>query len=507
MLIERVVAETLNLIFVDERSSSVEEQSNIWLGLSCGIDSTVLLHAVAHYCSINYSSTQNGSNNSAQGTATLGGKLKAIHVHHGLSENADAWAKHAQVLCDELALKYSINIDCIIEKVQLDDHGDGLEQVARAARYRVFSKYCGSNDVLLQGHHLDDQIETFFMRAIRGSGLTGLASIPKQRDLSRDNTCQILRPFLTIEKNDLIEYARDHQLNWVEDESNQDSKIDRNWWRNELLPKIWQHYPKQKQALSRTINTIQHEQRLLQQLIINKIVLNDELQSPDHKTHSALKNIPRFNLLLIQSMDQATGLSYLRAWFAQYVDILPTAIQMKTIYVDMILARVDSEPQFSGSAFSLYRYHNGLYLFAKLDTYSVKQDQIGTDSLHIDLLNDRSLEWQGQKLELQVELLNCFLGQLVCHEQAGAFALLPAQYNVRYWQPGDVAKPAGRSTRKMKKWWQDYHVPSWSREFWPIIVNKETDEIAAVPGLFVCHGYCVEKSELGWLVEYKIDFK
>jgi tRNA(Ile)-lysidine synthase len=507
MLIERVVAETLNLIFVDERSNSVEEQSNIWLGLSCGIDSTVLLHAVAHYCSIKYSSTQNGSNNSAQGTATLGRRLKAIHVHHGLSENADAWAKQAQVLCDQLALKYSITIDCIIEKVQLDNRGDGLEQVARSARYQVFSKHCGPNDVLLQGHHLDDQIETFFMRAIRGSGLTGLASIPKQRNLSRDNTCQILRPLLTIEKNDLIEYAKDHQLNWVEDESNQDSKIDRNWWRNELLPKIWQHYPKQKQALSRTINTIQHEQRLLQQLIINKIVSNDELQSPDHKTHSALKNIPRFNLLLIQSMDQAKGLSYLRAWFAQYVDILPTAIQMQTIYVDMILARVDSEPQFSGSAFSLYRYHNGLYLFAKVDTYSIKQDQIGTDSLNIDLLNDRSLEWQGQELELQVELLNCFLGQLVCHTQVGAFALIPSQYKVRHWQAGDVAKPAGRSTRKMKKWWQDYHVPSWVRESWPIIVNNETDEIAAVPGLFVCHGYCVEQGELGWLVEYKLDFK
>jgi tRNA(Ile)-lysidine synthase len=489
MLIERVVAETLNLIFVDERSNSVEEQSNIWLGLSCGIDSTVLLHAVAHYCSIKYSSTQNGSNNSAQGTATLGRRLKAIHVHHGLSENADAWAKQAQVLCDQLALKYSITIDCIIEKVKLDDRGDGLEQVARSARYQAFSKHCGPNDVLLQGHHLDDQIETFFMRAIRGSGLTGLASIPKQRNLSRTNTCQILRPLLSVEKSQLIEYAKDQQLNWVEDESNQDSSLDRNWWRNELLPKIWQRYPKQKQSLSRTISTIQHEQSLLQQLITHELVAKGTLQSSAYKIHLALKNIPNFDLLLIQKMDQATGLSYVRAWLAQHVDILPSALQMQTLYVDMIQAQPDAEPKFTWSSSILYRYQKRLCLV-----------NAATFNGAVAPLKNMALDWQGQDLK-------CFNGLLTCEKAIADFALKPGQYLVKNWQAGDVAKPAGRSTRKMKKWWQDYSVPSWAREHWPIIVNKETHEIAAVPGLFICQGYCVDSGQLGWLVDYKVVLK
>ncbi|MBL4663646.1 MAG: tRNA lysidine(34) synthetase TilS, partial [Flavobacteriaceae bacterium] len=373
---------------------------------------------------------------------------------------------------------------------------DGLEQAARSARYRIFTKHCGPNDVLLQGHHLDDQIETFFMRAIRGSGLTGLASIPKQRSLSRDNACQILRPLLNIEKNQLLEYAKNHQLNWVEDESNQDSKIDRNWWRNELLPQIWQRYPEQKRSLSRTINTIQHEQSLLQSLLLasinDKTVLNTEQQPADIKIHPALKDIPSFNLLLIQDFDQAASLSYLRAWLAQYVDILPSAIQMQSIYVDMVLARSDGEPKVSWSSSTLYRYQNSLYL--------IDSDTFNRVRLNDDSLSDRAAEWQGEDLD-------CFLGKLVCHEQVDSFSLIPGQYRVRNWQAGDIAKPSGRSTRKMKKWWQDYNVPSWVREHWPIIVHKEKNEIAAIPGLFVCQGYCVNEGQSGWFAEYKVILK
>ncbi len=468
MLIEQAVAEALESLFAEKGSVSTKIESTIWLGLSGGIDSTVLLHAAAQFAAM--------SNR----------QLKAIHVHHGLSENADAWAKQAQFLCEQLSATFSITIDCIIEKVQLESRGDGLEQAARSARYQAFEKHCGSKDVLLQGHHLDDQIETFFMRAIRGSGLTGLASIPKQRNLSRSNSCQILRPLLNIEKSQLISYAQQNQLIWVEDESNQDSEIERNWWRNELLPQVWQRYPQQKHSLSRTINTIQHEQSLLQRLITEKFVSTSDASRANNKIHSVLKDIPSFDLALIQGLDQATSLSYLRAWLAQYVDILPSAIQMKSIYVDMIQARVDSEPKSSWSCSTLYRYQEQLYLLNS-ELFDSTQSSLGS----------LSVDWNGEELE-------CLFGRLASHHQTDGLGLKPADYKVRYWQAGDVAKPVNRSTRKMKKWWQDYSVPSWIRNQWPIVVNKETDEIAAVPGLFLCDGYSVEDDQLGWQLEYRM---
>ena len=463
MLIEHAVAKALAPF---ERSKSC-----VFIALSAGIDSTVLLHAAAQVCS------------------SSGHALKAIHVHHGLSGNANDWAKHAEHLCEKLSQCFSIEIECIVEKVQLNQKREGLEQAARSARYGAFLKHCRSSDVLLQGHHLDDQIETFFMRAIRGSGLTGLASIPKQRPLSRANACQIIRPLLAFEKTQLIDYAKKNQLVWVEDESNQDSALDRNWWRNTLLPQIWQRYPERKKSLSRTIENVQHEQQLLQSLLQGHLNTSDTIsvRDGDIPIHTALKHIPSFDLSLLQELNPATILSYLRAWLAQYIDILPSSIQMQSIYAEMILAKEDSEPQVRWSTFCLCRYRNCLYL--------LKDCTNNTSIAHTDFY--KPIHWQGQDLK-------GFGGQLTCKKQSSGHSLMPGNYVIRCWQPGDVAKPAGRSTRKMKKWWQDYKVPGWIRQQWPLIIIEETNEIVAVPGLFICEGYMTPQNQLGWLLSYKV---
>lgn len=429
-----------------------------WIGLSAGVDSTVLLHAAVQWV----------INSKRQEQV----KIKALHVHHGLSRNADEWAKQAQGLCAEISLSHGLNIECIVERIQLNETRDGIEQTARKARYDVFEKYCQDSDVLLQGHHLDDQFETFFMRALRGSGLTGLAGIPAQRPLSRVNQCQILRPLLTLEKSDIVAYAKHHQLVWVEDESNQDSQFDRNWWRNELLPQVWQRYPEQKQALSRTINNVAHEQGLLQQLIIERLA--DSADQSHIRIHPALNNIPRFDLLLIKNLDQASAVSYLRAWLAQFVDILPSSLQMQTIYTDMIAARVDAEPKFCWAGIDLYRYRDDLFLLNETKLSD------GFQQL------ERSNDWQDQGLISSIGEL-AVSGSYV--DIDGDIALKPGNYRLRSWQSGDLAKPYKRSTRKMKKWWQDYNVPSWARQYWPLIVDCETNEIVAVPGLFVCQGF------------------
>lgn len=441
----------------------------IWVGLSAGVDSTVLLHALSQWIVNSKKQTQL--------------KIKAIHVHHGLSNNADEWANQAQSLCDALKVSHCLDIECIVERVHLDDGRDGLEQAARKARYDVFEKYCQDNDVLLQGHHLDDQFETFFMRALRGSGLTGLSGIPKNRKLSRQNQCEIIRPLLTVEKSQIIEYAQKYQLSWVEDESNQDSQFERNWWRNELLPQIWQRYPEKKQALSRTINNVAHEQSLLQQLIIDRLSVSnlaskckgDKNQEAcvDARIHPAFNKIPRFDLVLIRHLDQPSSLSYLRAWLAQYVDILPSSRQMQSIYHDMIQARGDAEPSIRWMGNDLYRYRDGLFLL-KENELSVGLKQIMAVS--------HTTKWQK-------EGLSCPAGILTCIEDSNGIALKPGNYYLRFWQQGDEAKPYKRSTRKMKKWWQDYNVPSWARQYWPLIVDSETNMIAAVPGLFVCQGF------------------
>lgn len=493
MLTDNIVTQAL-----ESNLSNLDMAANtrICVGLSAGVDSTVLLSAAAEYCAVKKID------------------LMAIHVHHGLSKNADDWALHAQNVCDCFAHKYSISIPCIVEKVDLGDCSDGIEQSARQARYQVFENHCQLNDILLQGHHLDDQIETFFMRAIRGSGLTGLSGIPQQRNLSRSNTCQILRPFLAIEKQQLIDYAKEHNLSWVEDESNLDSDIDRNWWRNELLPTIWQRYPKQKQALSRTIDNIQHEGDLLRSFIYEKInsdsflTINDK--SSEAIIHSALSKIPRFNLEIVEgyhqeSCDKKNGdqrnkhkknkhqkkmASYLRVWLSQYVDVLPSLSQMNIIYSDVIQAGIDAEPSVSWGGNIVYRYKNHLFL--------VTNSQHATDNQQVQ---EGERFWGGESIEYVSGILECREGG---REIEGAVSLKPGEYKLRIWRNGDVAKPYGRSTRKMKKWFQDYSVPSWARGYWPIIVDAQTNVIVAVPGLFVCQGYQQDDEETGWICEWKL---
>jgi tRNA(Ile)-lysidine synthase len=460
--------------FEANSSSSANDSAStttFWVGLSAGVDSTVLLHALSQWAVRSQCQEQI--------------KIKALHVHHGLSDNADAWAQQAQNFCAQLQQKLHLDIECIVERIQLNETHDGIEQAARKARYNVFEKYCQDRDVLLQGHHLDDQFETFFMRALRGSGLTGLTGIPAQRSLSRVNQCQILRPLLTLEKADILAYAKQHQLVWVEDESNQDSQFDRNWWRNELLPQIWQRYPNQKQALSRTINNVSHEQSFLQQLITER--LEDFAGRSQTEIHPALNNIPRFNLLLIKNLDQANAVSYLRAWLAQLVDTLPSVQQMQVIYNDVVLASIESAPSFSWGEGLLCRYKSALYF---ISSYRISNIDKG-DAKSVNNVPS----WQGESIDWQN-------GELVCEHVKLGVLLKPGTYTIRNWQAGDTAKPVGRLTRKMKKWWQDYHVPVWAREKWPLIVNQD-DHIVAVPGLFVCQGYSVVEQQEGWLVDFK----
>jgi len=472
------------ILSILEQVSEQGEVKCIWVALSAGIDSTVLLHAL-----VDELFDERSALPAAEKTM-----IKAIHVHHGLSTNADDWVTQAQSLCSQLSADYAgaVSVECIVERVHLNaGSSDGLEQAAREARYQIFEKYCQAGDVLLQGHHLDDQIETFFMRAIRGSGLTGLAGIPQQRSLSRSNACQILRPFLTIEKQQLIDYAKAHNLSWVEDESNLDSDIDRNWWRNELLPQLWQRYPDKKQSLSRTIDTIKHEKDLLQALLLKEINTSPEFVQADPKIHSALANIPRFDLTLINELDSEVALSYLRAWLAQFVDVLPSAAQMKSIYSDVIAARMDAEPSFTWGDKALYRYQGYLFLWY---SQSALKNQVRDGGVAV-------IE-QGHPLFVlpNYKRVNA-LGELSYKNSQKCSELKPGDYSMRLWQAGDTAKPVGRSTRKMKKWWQDYGVASWVRNYWPIIVCKATNEVVAVPGLFVCQGYFTEQD--GWLLDWK----
>ena len=172
--------------------------------------------------------------------------LRVVHVNHALHPNADQWAAECGTLCAQ----YNVSFEC--HSVQVDTRsGIGLEAAARHARYTVFERLLGPNDVLLLGHHLDDQVETLLYRLLRGAGPKGLSGIPTSRQLGRG---RLLRPMLTISRSTITCWATENGLSFIDDPSNADQTLDRNYLRHVVLPAVEQRWPNYRKTLARAIS-------------------------------------------------------------------------------------------------------------------------------------------------------------------------------------------------------------------------------------------------------------
>ena len=190
------------------------------LGLSGGCDSVVLLHVVSGL--------------------GLGDCLSAIHVHHGLSPNADAWAAFCAAYCAKLG------VPLLTRRVKVEvGTGQGLEAAARKARYAAFVE--SASGCLLLAQHRGDQAETLLLNLLRGSGVTGAAAMPAERRLGG---LRLLRPLLDVSRGEIEAYAAGHGLAWVDDESNADTALTRNFLRHEALATISQRFPAAESALA-----------------------------------------------------------------------------------------------------------------------------------------------------------------------------------------------------------------------------------------------------------------
>jgi tRNA(Ile)-lysidine synthase len=194
------------------------------VALSGGLDSSVLLHLLAH-------------------SPLRSNGLRAIHVHHGLHPDADKWAAHCESLCA------SLDVPLTVARVEVRNNGDGPEAAARAARHAAFERELRDGEILALAHHRDDQAETFLLRALRGSGPDGLGAMRPWRAFGRG---WLWRPLLAQPREALREYATAHELRWIEDPSNADERFDRNFLRNRVMPLLRERWPHADASLARS---------------------------------------------------------------------------------------------------------------------------------------------------------------------------------------------------------------------------------------------------------------
>ena len=288
---------------------------HLLVGYSGGLDSTVLLHALAK---------------------AHPARVRAIHVHHGLHADADDWAGHCQHTCDALGLPLTI------ARVDVVDVDAGPEAAARAARHRAFEAHLQVGEWLALAHHRDDQAETFLLRALRGSGPDGLAAV---RPWRRFGDGWLWRPLLELPQAALRAYAEANALDWVDDPSNASSQFDRNFLRNEVMPVLRQRWPQADAAFARAARWQQQA--------------NTALQATDADDFDAASSpLPLMRLRALSPLQRARSF---RAWTSQLGWPPPPARAIEWLEAELAKPPTDGASKCRWDGALLRRWRDALY--------------------------------------------------------------------------------------------------------------------------------------------------
>ena len=257
--------------------SNVPAGAVVAIAYSGGLDSTVLLDAAARVVGAN--------------------RCVALHVHHGLSPNADRWLAH----CDTSASALGVRFDAERVRVRRES-GESLEAAAREARSRALDVMGARQGaaVLWLAHHADDQAETVLLQLLRGAGVAGLAAMAPQR-IDESSAMPRVRPFLPLLRAQLERYAHLRGLRWIEDESNADTRYARNALRHEVMPVLATRFPGFRDALARTARHAATAQRLLDDLarIDLRTVARDDGVALSRKALTALDDARAMNVMRV----------------------------------------------------------------------------------------------------------------------------------------------------------------------------------------------------------------
>ena len=251
----------------------IDLDKKIYIAFSGGLDSTVLLHL---FSDLKKKDSLN---------------IEAIYVNHNLSKENKNWENHCVSVCNELGLKLHIR------SVDIKVSGEGLESAARKARYNIFEELLEENEQILIGHHSDDVAETFFLRLFRGTGVQGLEGPKIKRRVGKG---YLIRPLLSYSKKELLKYANENDISFIEDSTNFEINQDRNFIRNKLIPTIEKRWINVSDRISRTSSNIGQRNELFEDLLKKEFnsLLKDGLHVKELKKldHSIIKELIRLSI-------------------------------------------------------------------------------------------------------------------------------------------------------------------------------------------------------------------
>lgn len=416
-----------------------------WIAYSGGLDSHVLLHVFASM------------------RAKMPLRLCAVHVNHGLSPHARQWSEHCAKVCAELAVdlkQVNLSLDLRV--------GDSLEEVARQQRYASLAQVMQSGDILLTAHHQDDQAETLLLQLLRGAGPKGLAAMPRIKPFY---VGWHARPFLNIERAQLAEYADAASLSWVDDESNSNTNIARNFVRHEVMPLLKNRWPAATDALARSAAHCAETHSLLAAFAHDECY---RLRGQHSHTLSVAK---------LRQLDPAQQRLILRTWIEARQYPMPSTVKLETIRQDLLYAGADRVPCVEWCDVAIRRFRDDLFLQKRMSPHDVSTE----------------FKWQ---LVMPLQLNQSGKLAATLSPQADLRADI-SELIVRFRQGGEKIRIEKRCHRTLKNLWQEWGVPTWLRDRIPLLHDQ--NRLVCIPGYYTDPDYAAEKNGIGWKLEWSID--
>jgi tRNA(Ile)-lysidine synthase len=374
----------------------------VFVAYSGGLDSTVLLQLLV--------------------AKTRKFEIIPWHFNHGLLDVASSMEQFCIQQADSLGLEIRI------DHLRLDKVESNIEAVARRKRYALLAQHTRAGDCILTAHHADDQAETFLLNALRGSGSAGLRGIARQRKLG---DALLLRPLLGFSRSQLETYARQHELVWFDDPSNQDSRFERNYLRNQVIPLMKTRWPHLQTALA-TASELQSE---IQDLL-------DEVATADFSQLKTADSggIATLDLEQLLLLSPARRKNLVRYWITDAgLPVISHARLQELMH--QLHAKADANPEIAMPDYSIRLYDRRLFL--------VRSDKLreGSGCFDFGVQTNIAIE----KIGLQTQRCDIFR-KLEVSDQNQALSL-------RFRDHGQQ----NDDRHRLKRLFQKHRVPPWER--------------------------------------------
>jgi len=419
-----------------------QNKPNIILAYSGGVDSEVLAQGLSLF-----------AKQQSQFNCQL------VHVHHGLSDNADHWASH----CQQQALRYQLPYRLAYVEVKQAPRLS-VEAQARAVRYQALLAEMQPGDILMSAHHQDDQLETMLLALKRGLGPKGLAAMGRVQAFNKDKW--LIRPLLDMSKHDIERYAAQRSIAHIEDESNADEKYDRNFLRQSIIPLLKQRWSAIAATASRSA-----ELCAMQQTVVDEEIA---LRLPTVERQQGTERV--IDLAALAQHSAAWQALLLRGHMNELGFAPPSKVQSEQILAQLLTAKEDANIEIKLTDVIIKRFKGAGYCLPAAQVSALRAMTITS----FDDLLAHGIDYGGSKR------LNA-----VKRQGAGIrFPRADEQVSIEFSLPGSTrCHPEHRHKgRELKKLWQEFAIPPWQRGQVPLLCYN---------GKLVCAvGYWQEKSFL-----------